>query len=283
VLRNGKELASHRDITVTSWRDAEVNPSTPLHPISRFEMRKLLRLLTLSAAALACAAPGQAATITFDGALNTDFAPFAPLMTHTDAVIEGDFYIGTYSTKDGAQWGDLVGALVDGSDIANTCTGLKCPSNNPTTFLAAVNDGLPDISRVDFGTFNLLQFDVSFIAGFDAIVPDVSLYLRLAGWDEFGALMLEDLLLPGPDADGNYNFETYVVSDAFADRPIVELAFYGYACDAAGSCTRALNGAQFGLDNIVMASDAAAVPEPASLLLAALGLGAMVRRRRQAV
>lgn len=239
-------------------------------------MRKFLQILAVSGAALAAAVPAQATVVTFDQGLDTSGVFFSPLLGHGDLMTQEGFAVGMYSTKAGAQAGDFVGALVDGNDVANTCFGVVCPTNNPTQFLAALDDGLPEFSRLDGGAFRLKQFDASFIAVLGATVPPVSLYMRLAGYDAAGdLLLLEDFLMPGPVA-GAYSFSTYQLSAAFSSTDLHYLDFIAYACDASGNCNRGSNRAQFGLDNVTF------IPEPSSLALAGLAFaGLMTLRRRQ--
>ena len=233
---------------------------------------KLLAALTLTVAAALPAHAGP--VIDFDAGLDTSFSPFAPLLTHTDSIVQGDFFVSMFSTKAGAALGDLVGSLVDGADSAGACIGLICPANG-TQFLAALNDGLPDIGRLDGGYFRMQSFDASFIAASGNAVPSISMLLRVEGYDGNTLAFTQDFLLPGPVANG-YTFSSYALNSANATRDVTEIAFRGFSCNAAGSCTRSLDQAQFALDNISF------VPEPGSLALVGIALAglAVVRRRR---
>ena len=79
-----------------------------------------------------------------------------------------------------------LGALVDGSDVANTCAGLVCPTNNLSSFFVALNDGVLALLRGDGQPGVLVQkFDASFVAvpgdkvGLLNRVFSVAYYVRL--------------------------------------------------------------------------------------------------------
>lgn len=244
-------------------------------------MRKLLRLMAVISAALCATGTALAGpVITFD-ALDPSYgslAPSFPFIGSGDFMVEGAYAIGVVSTKAGAQAGDLVGAVLDGSDPF-MCFGVVCPGNNPTQYLAALNDGLPYIFRLDNGLFHVTQFDASFIAAQGVAVLPTALLLRVQGFNGATLAGQQDFLLPGPTS-GDYDFSTYMFSDAFAGTAFSEIDFIGYACTTPSNCTRALNQAQFGLDNITFA-DPTVVPEPSSLALVGLALiGAGSARRR---
>lgn len=245
-------------------------------------MKTTLRRLTAALALAAGLGVAQAGTtvIDFDSGLDTSYSLFPPLLVHNDTLIQGDYFIGTASTKAGAQDGDFVGALVDGSDVVNTCMGVVCPTNNSTQFLAMLDDGLPWLGRLDGGLFQLKSFDASFIAAAGVTVPPIAMLLRVYGFYADGSLTYEDVLIGGP-TNGQFSFASFALSDRFANEWFAEIDFYGYACDARGSCSRTNNTAQFALDNIGLFN----VPEPASLVLvmmALVGAGAVRRRSRRA-
>lgn len=245
-------------------------------------MRKVFQALSIVGAMLIGALPTQAAVITFDQGLNTSFAPSVPFLTHGDVLHQGDYFVSTVSTKAGAAPGDLVGALVDSSDVSNVCLGLVCPTNNSSRFMAALNDGLPWLGRLDGGVFQLNSFDASFIAAEGDVVPPISLVLRVYGFTALAGAFFEDFLLPGP-VNGGYSFQTFQTHGSLAGLDVVEVDFYGYACNSTGSCSRANNKAQFALDNINLINNNQ-VPEPGSLALVGVAFAALTGRRlRRAV
>jgi hypothetical protein len=237
-------------------------------------MKQLLKPMVIASAVLASLGSAQATVITFDDVIDAPAAPFFPLMGHFEEFTTQGFWVDTFNTKAGAQPGDLVGAVVDGADLANTCVGLICPVGNTTHFLAALNDGLPDIGRQDGGSFRVNQFDASFIAAPGDTVRPSALLLRVEGYSTTALLYQQDFFLPGP-VNGAYSFGTYALSTANAGMAVNDVAFRGFACTTATSCTRSLDKAQFAIDNLT-------VPEPAGWSLVGLqliALGALARRR----
>lgn len=231
------------------------------------------RLLAALALTVVAALPAQAAPVIDFNNVDTTNAPSAPLLGHLDAIIQGDYFVQMFNTKLGALPGDLVGALIDGTD---TCLGVICPSNG-SQFLASLNDGLPDVGRLDGGYFKLRSFDASFIAASGNAVLGTSLRLNVEGYNGNTLVYTDSFFLPGP-VNGGYSFSTYNLSSLFADTWVTEFAIRSFACTTATSCTRSLDQAQFALDNITF------VPEPGSFALVGLALAglAAVRRRRVA-
>jgi len=231
----------------------------------------------LAAAVLCSVGAAQAALITFDGLADSPNAPFMPLAGHGDEFYQSGMWIDPWSTKAGRQLGDLVGAVVDGTDLASTCAFVVCPSNNATKFYTALNDSQLYLGNLSGKTFRMDQFDASFVAADGDVVPPLALVLRVDGYNGINLVAQQDFFVPGPK-NGAYNFSHYNFSAAFAGTNIDQVVFYGYACNAAASCSRLTDKAQFAIDNIQT------VPEPASYLLVGLAVAAAgYARRRRAV
>lgn len=245
-------------------------------------MKKLLTKSALAAAALACLGSAHATLITFDEPILSPFAA-PPLFAHGDEFYQGGFWIDPFSNAAGAQVGDLVGALVDGSDVANTCWSVTCPTNNATNFYTGLNDGALVMGHTTAPNFKVSGFDASFVGAGGLSLPPVAGLLRLQGAKADGTgFLTQTFQLAGPDANGALNFAHYNTSGAFASTLFSYMYIFGFACNAQGSCSAFSSDlGQFALDNI----DVTQVPEPTSIALAALGLGLAAvagKRRRKA-
>jgi hypothetical protein len=101
--------------------------------------------------------------------------------------------------------------------------------------------------------------------------------LRVQGFLGNGLVAQQDFLLPGL-VGGGLDFASYLFNSTF--NGLTEVDFIGYACNAAGSCSRTSDLGQFALDDISVIS---AVPEPSTFALVGLalaGVGGATRRRR---
>lgn len=248
-------------------------------------MKSLLSRSLLAFAALVSVGAAQATVIDFEEAISSPFAQSAPLFGHGDEFYQGEYWLDPFSNAPTAQSGDLVGALIDGADLANTCFGITCPVNNTSHFYAGLNDGVLALgSRVPNRTFKVAGFDASFIGAAGNTLPGISGLLRLQGVKADGSSMFQTYRLPGVDNAGNLNFYNYQTTDAFAEAEFDLLYIFGYACNAAESCTAfGSDTGQFAIDNINLNNiQPYNVPEPASLALVALalaGIGAIRCRR----
>lgn len=238
-------------------------------------MKKQLFRLALSTA-LSSAIGAQAAIITFEGS--------APgLLGMGDFFVESGFHIEPFSNQAGAQLGDLVGAIVDGADVANTCASVACPTNNTTHFYTALNDSVLYLAADDDSAFTLKGFDASFVGAGGDVFASTTLILRIQGTKVGGGTMTASFNLPGPTA-GAFSFQSFATTGAYAAQEFTEAQIFGLACDGAGSCSAFTSDkGQFALDNIDISVNA--VPEPSQWLLvgvALAALGASTRRRNAA-
>ena len=249
--------------------------------------KKIFASLAVAAAFVISTGLAHADVVDFEVPVtaNNSLAPFAPLITHTDEFYQGNFYVYTFSNVAGAAQGvDLVGALVNGSDLS-TCFSVTCPTNNASTFYTSLNDGVLALGRVDNQSFSVNSFDASFLGGSDiGSLPAVSGLLRLQGFTAAGASLTQTYQLAGP-SNGALSFASYATTGSFATTQFQVVYAFGFACDTAGSCSAfSTNRGQFALDNIQLTS-VTAVPEPetwALMLFGLVGVGALSRRQRAA-
>lgn len=241
-------------------------------------LRHIIRKGLVVAAVMLGAMESQAGVITFDDLTDYGYAPTLPLLGHGDEFYESGFWLDTGSNQQDALPGDLVGAIVDGADVANTCFSVVCPSNNPTHYFTALNDGYLALGLLNNQPFSINSFDASFVAAFGDLVPDTSLILRILGNKADGSGSLANDFELGGLEGGVLNFYSYITDPIFAAAQFDYVFFYGFACNNNDTnCTAfGTDKGQFALDNI----NTTTVPEPAPLFLLSIGMMAMFVRRR---
>ena len=239
-------------------------------------LRHIRKSLVVAAVVLG-AANAQATVITFDDLAESGFASTMPLLGHNDEFYQSGFWLSTHSNQPEALPGDLVGAIVDGADVANTCFSVLCPSNNASHFFTSLNDGYFALGLLNNQSFSITGFDASFVAALGDLVPDTSLILSVIGnkADNSGVLV-NDFALNGLEG-GELNFNAYLTDSVFANTQFNYALFYGFACNNTDDTCTAFNSdkAQFALDNLSVS-----VPESSAFLLFGLGLAAIFIRRR---
>lgn len=243
---------------------------------TRQAVSTLGKLAGTAALVAAAMAPAQGAVIDFENLLGE--------IANNTTMIEDGFKLTAWANVAGALDTDLVGAVFDGSDMEN-CVARTCPTNNSSNYFAALNDSVLSLqSPGAVGTVKLNSFQASFIGDNALTYPSVAGLIRVQGFLANGGSLTQTFQLAGP-VTGSFQFAQYTMAEQFRNTSFAEIAFFGFACSATGSCSAfSTNRGQFALDNLDL-SAIVEVPEPATGLLLGLGLigvAASARRRRQA-
>ena len=254
-------------------------------------MKKVWTQVALAVGALTLTMSAQAgvlrAVLDFETAVMADcFTPFAPLLGNGDEFYQPGFaghtmFFDPFSNLASALPGDLVGALVNGSD-STTCSGVQCPVNNASTYVGMLNDGYMVFGALDGFRFSIKSFKASFIGNGDPLQSTPG-FVRLQGV-RAGVSSTQTFALSGLDADNNLNFTTFNTTGAFSNTEFDYVYAFGFACPPVAGGTSCVSNstdrAQFALDDITIEH----VPEPSSIALLGLaGIAAFSVRRRRAI
>lgn len=170
----------------------------------------------------------------------------------------------------------------DGFSGVDTAAGFSAmgnaPSNANSQFLYALNNDRVTLSREDGQKFSLFGFDAGFIAPYGGIGVDIDAgELWLVG-DTGNGMVADGFWFGLSDQTGNWNLNNYQTQNLL-NVSVFSITFL--------ACVYDDTGCNFTSDQIVLpqfALDNLNVPEPGTLVLAALALGAVgVTRRRRSV
>ncbi|MFL6633470.1 MAG: NF038120 family PEP-CTERM protein [Massilia sp.] len=179
----------------------------------------------------------------------------------------------------------VVGLLLNGMDPTSCWLG-GCPTNNTSHSYLGLNDGGVTIKKDDGGRFSLRSLDFGFVAPFGGLANFSYGQLQLSGTLANGGMVNYALNFPGTDSNGDPLFDSAALPAGFGYAELTGLTIRACLFDGNGGCTVApdisdpsIYQAQFAIDNLALAE----VPEPGSLALIGLGMGALLARRRKSV
>lgn len=176
-----------------------------------------------------------------------------------------------------------VGLIANGND-PTTCWLGGCPTNDKSQFYLGLGDGSVTVTRTSGLNFSLRGLDYGFVAPVGG-QPNFSYgQLQLTGLLANGSMIDLALDFPGTDSNGDPLFDKALLTDAFRQAELKSLTIRACLFDSIGGCSVAADisdpsiyQAQFAIDNLSLAE----VPEPGSLALVGLGMGALLARRRK--
>jgi hypothetical protein len=221
--------------------------------------------------ALLSAAPAFSASITFE------------------SIVPGGYAVGEAVTEDGFNILVLDGPFGGANGVVMNdagCDILACPGGASGKFLGILNDGGVNFSMVNGGVpgFQVKGLDFAFLAPTGGLPNFNYGRLQLSGLLADGTTLATSFDFPRQGDDGLYMFGGARFGSVFSSTVFKSLTVNACVFNENLDCTNSLDDpafytAQFALDNLQFK----VVPEPVSLMLIGLGMGAMALGRRRVV